>query len=338
MAGFVNPTAFDLPDVRKAIDSSERALIRQDLESVITKVDMKGTPMRKRWPRVPANGLTHEYSQRISLGSPTSSFYADGGLPLDGNTRYLRKGKQIKCLGEVGRVTGLMIAGGRSFADQLALEQMARLTSVVQAEEYSLHYGDSTVGTLVANGDGTFTTQYLQFDGMDRIIRQEGGIVVDASTFPDGAKLSIPLLNTILQAQYDALGEPTMIECGSREKRFFNELLQSLVRVGGDGVVHVERQLGVSVMFYDSDFGSLPIIPTRYITIGANGMPAGKSRLYVYCEKTEAENLIEVATLQELGSQPLAKIDDSERFMLNEYETVINRAPQWSAVADNLTA
>jgi hypothetical protein len=36
MAEFVSPTAFDLPDVEKAIDSTERALLRQDLESVIT--------------------------------------------------------------------------------------------------------------------------------------------------------------------------------------------------------------------------------------------------------------------------------------------------------------
>jgi hypothetical protein len=99
--------------------------------------------------------------------------------------------------------------------------------------------------------------------------------------------------------------------------------------------VHVERQLGVSVMFYDSDFGSLPIIPSRYIKPDGS---ASETKMYVYCEKTEAENLIEVATLQELGSQPLAKIDDSERFMVNEYETLVNRAPQWSAVADNLTA
>ncbi len=338
MAEFISPTAFDLPDVSKAIDSSETALQRQSLEAVITKVDMKGTPLRKRWARVPANGLTHEYTQRTSLGSPTSSFYQDGGLPKDGNTRYVRKGKQIKAIGETGRVTGLMIAGGRNFADQLALEQQARMTSVLQAEEAALHYGNSTKGTLVDNGDGSSTVQYLEFDGMDRIIRQEGGIVIDASTFPGGAKLSIALLNTVLQSIYDANGEPTVIECGSREKRFFNELLQSAIRYNGDGVVHVERQLGMSVMYYDSDFGSLPIIPTRYIKPGENGSVAGETKMYVYCEKTEAENLIEVAELQSIGSQPLAKLDDSERFMVNEYQTLINRAPQWSAVLDRLTA
>ena len=295
---------------------------------------MKGTPMRKRWPRVPANGLTHEYTQRTSLGSPSTSFYADGALPQDGNTRYIRKGKQIKCLGETGRVTGLMIAGGRNFADQLALEQQSRMTSVLQAEETALHYGDSSKGYAVPNGDGTSTVQYLEFDGIDRIIRQEGGIVTDAATFADGSKLSIPLLNTVLQAIYDANGEPTAIEVGSREKRFFNELLQSFVRTNGDGVVHVERQLGVSVMYYDSDFGSLPIIPSRYIRPDG----AQKTKMYVYCEKTEAENIIEVAELQTIGSQPLAKIDDSERFMINEYETLVNRAPQWSAVVDGLTA
>ena len=143
MAEFVNPDALDLPDVQKAVDSTERALLRQSLESLITRVDMKGTPLRKRWNRIRANGLTHEYTQRTSLGSPSSSFYADGQLPPDGTTRYLRKGKQIKCLGEAGRVTGLMIAAGRSFADQLALEQQARMVSVLQAEETALLFGDT---------------------------------------------------------------------------------------------------------------------------------------------------------------------------------------------------
>lgn len=334
MATFVDPAALALPDVAKAIDSSETNLLRQDLEAMITKVDMKGTPLRKRWPRVQANGLTHEYTQRTSLGSPQSSFYADGMLPSDGNTRYLRKGKQIKCIGESGRVTGLMIAAGRTFADQLAIEQTARMTSVLQAEEGALLFGDATKAQSIANGDGTFSTHYLEFDGMERIIRQEGGIVVDASGFPDGSKISIPLINTILQAQYDANGEPTAIVVGSREKRFFNELLQSFVRYNGDGVVHTERQLGTSVMYYDSDFGSLPIIPTRYVL--PNG--SAQTKMFVLCEKTAAEAIIEVAELQTLGSQPLAKIDDSERFMVNEYETLVCRAPQWNAMAEKLTA
>lgn len=333
MADFISPEAFDLPDVEKAIDSTERALLRQDLESIITKVDMKGTPLRKRWPRTEANGLTHEYTQRTSLGSPASSFYADGQLPPDGTTRYLRKGKQIKCIGESGRVTGLMMAAGRSFADQLSLEQQARMVSVLQAEETGLLFGDSTAPTAVKNADGTQTIQYLQFDGIDRIIRQEGGQIVDASSFSGGQKLGIPLLNSGIQAIYDANGEPTSILCGSREKRFFNELLQSFVRNNGDGVVHTERQLGVSVMYYDSDFGSLPIIPTRYIQPAA-----GLTSMYVFCEKTAGEGIIEVPELQKIGSQPLAKIDDSERFMVNEYQTLICRAPQWQLVLDKLSA
>src|SRR6516164_4848307 len=162
MAEFIDPAAFDLPDVEKAVDSSERALLRQSLESIITKVDMKGTPLRKRFPRVRANGLTHEFTQRTSLGSPPSSFYADGQLPPDGTTRYVRKGKQIKCLGEAGRVTGLMIAAGRSFADQLAIEQQARMVSVLQQEETALLAGDTTQGTAVINADGSQTIMYLQ--------------------------------------------------------------------------------------------------------------------------------------------------------------------------------
>lgn len=332
---FVDPAVFDLPDVHKAVDTTERALIRQDLESLITKVDMKGTPLRKRWPRVPANGLTHEYTQRTSLGGPSAgSFYADGALPLDGNTRYLRKGKQVKALGQTGRVTGLMISAGRSFADQLALEETARMTSVLQDEEAALLAGDSSKGYSVPNGDGTYSVQYLEFDGLERIVRQEGGIVVDASLFADGAKLSISLINSILQAQYDALGEPTALLVGSREKRYFNELLQSFVRYNGDGIVHVERQLGASVMYYDSDFGSLPIIPTRYIQ--PNG--GSQTKMFSLCEKTSGENIIEVAELQAIGKQPLAKIDDSERFMINEYETLVCRAPQWNAMAEKLAA
>lgn len=332
-AEFISPSAFDLPDVEKAVDSTERSLLRQDLESVITKIDMKGTPLRKRWSRSKANGLTHEYTQRTSLGSPSSSFYADGQLPSDGTTRYVRKGKQVKCIGEIGRVTGLMIAAGRSFADQLALEQQARMVSVLQAEEGALLNGDSTKPYMVVDGSGNQTPQYLEFDGLDRIIAQEGGVSIDASTYPGGSKVSIPIVNSAIQQVYDANGEPTAVVMGSREKIYFNELLQNFVRYGGDGVVHVERQVGASVMYYDSDFGSLPLIPSRYIV-----PDAGKTNMYVVCERTAGEDVITVAELQSIGSQPLAKIDDSERFMVNEYQTLVVRAPQWQARIKGLTA
>jgi hypothetical protein len=336
MAEFIDPGAYDLPDVNKAIDSTERPLIRQDLESVITRVDMKGTPLRKRWSRIKANGLTHEYTQRTSLGTPEGgAFYADGQLPPDGTTKYLRKGKMIKCLGEVGRVTGLMIAAGRSFADQLALEQQARMVSTLQEEEKALLFASAANPKVITNADGTQTVEFLEFDGIQRIINNEGGIVFSATGFAGGTKISIPLLNSVIEKIYNNNGEPTSILVGAREKRFFNELLQSFVRYNGDGIVHVERQLGTSVMYYDSDFGSLPIIPTRYITPSEG---EAKSSAFVFCEKTAGENIIEIAELQKIGSQPLAKIDDSERFMINEYEALVNRAPQWNAEITELTA
>lgn len=336
MAEFIDPGAWDMPDVNKAIDSTERALIRQDLESVITRVDMKGTPLRKRWSRIKANGLTHEFTQRTSLGTPEGgAFYADGQLPPDGTTKYVRKGKMIKCIGEVGRVTGLMISAGRSFADQLALEQQARMVSVLQEEEKALIYGSAASPKTITNSDGSQTVEYLEFDGISKIINNEGGVVFSASTFAGGTKISIPMLNTVIESIYNANGEPTSILVGAREKRFFNELLQSFVRYNGDGIVHVERQLGTSVMYYDSDFGSLPIIPTRYITPNES---TKESVAFVFCEKTAGENITEIAELQTIGSQPLAKIDDSERFMINEYEAPICRAPQWNAEITGLTA
>ncbi len=336
MAEWIDPGAFDMPDVNKAVDSTERALIRQDLEPAITRIDMKGTPLRKRWGRIKANGLTHEYTQRTSLGTPEGgAFYADGQLPPDGTTKYLRKGKMIKCIGEVGRVTGLMIAAGRSFADQLALEQQARMVSVLQEEEKGLVYASAANPKTIVNADGSQTVEFLEFDGISRIINNEGGVVFSASGFAGGTKISIPLLNSVIEKIYNNNGEPTSILVGAREKRFFNELLQSFVRYNGDGVVHVERQLGTSVMYYDSDFGSLPIIPTRYITPEAG---TNESQAFVFCEKTAGENIIEIAELQKIGSQPLAKIDDSERFMINEYEAPICRAPQWNAEITGLTA
>lgn len=335
MAEFIDPGAFDLLDVAKAIDTTERPLIRQDLEAAITRVDMKGTPLRKRWSRIKANGLTHEYTQRTSLGTPEGgAFYADGQLPPDGTTKYLRKGKMIKCIGEVGRVTGLMISSGRSFADQLALEQQARMVSVLQEEEKGLLFASAANPKVITNSDGSQTVEFLEFDGLERIIANENGIVFSAGSFAGGTKISIPMINSVIEKIYSNNGEPTAIVVGAREKRFFNELLQSFVRYNGDGIVHSERQLGTSVMYYDSDFGSLPIIPSRYIVPNESS----ETSAWVLCEKTAGENIIEIAELQPIGLQPLAKIDDSERFMVNEYEAPICRAPQWQAQLTGLTA
>ena len=144
----------------------------------------------------------------------------------------------------------------------------------------------------------------------------------------------MPIINAGIEKIFLNNGEPTAIVVGAREKKYFNELLQAFGRTNVDGVVHVERQLGMAVMYYDSDFGSLPIILSRYIVPNESG----ETQAWILCEKTPGENVLEIAELQTIGMQPLAKIDDSERFMVNVYEATICRAPQWQTELSGLTS
>jgi hypothetical protein len=332
MAGFINPTAFDLPDVAKAVDTTE------------TRPAAPGPRGRHHQGRheghAAAQALVARAGQRPHARVHAAhvarladeSFYADGALPQDGNTRYLRKGKQIKCLGEVGRVTGLMIAGGRNFADQLALEQTARMTSVLQAEERR-----AALRRLDQVGVRSSPTATAPV-GAVPAVRRHG------PHHPPGGRhrrrrldLRRRLQAVDPAAQHDPAGDLR------RQRRADGDRGRPRARSGSSTSCCRASSASTATASCTSSVSSACRSCTTTRTSArcrssrrATSSPDGsqQTKMYVYCEKTQAENIIEVAELQELGSQPLAKIDDSERFMVNEYETLVNRAPQWSAIGE----
>ena len=51
--------------------------------------------------------------------------------------------------------------------------------------------------------------EFLEFDGISRIINNEGGIVFSAGGFAGGTKISIPLLNSVIEKSATWLGTQT---------------------------------------------------------------------------------------------------------------------------------
>jgi hypothetical protein len=94
--------------------------------------------------------------------NPIQMFFAETGAPATGVAVYGTKTATYKLMGTIFSITGLAMAAGATFQNQLAEEKLAAIKRLMLAEENALINGDSTIVTAPW-GDGS--TAYA-FDGV----------------------------------------------------------------------------------------------------------------------------------------------------------------------------
>ena len=72
--------------------------------------------------------------------------------------------------------------------------------------------------------------------------------------------------------------------------------------------------------------GPIPVIPSMYLS-----NTSGAKQLFF-----ADMDFIEMRVLQDMTFEELAKTNDSRKFMLKMYEVLINRAPEFCALIDNI--
>lgn len=166
----------DMQSLQRGITSGDSGFpVRENLEAPASRLIPDDTPIRNLLPRVPGSGLASLWRQITSLGggwgsgydqpgggSALQAFYAEGGAPVEHKTTWAPKTAAYKLLGTLGSVTGLAMAGGANFQDQLAAERQNQLANLMLNEELALLWGDSTA-TAAPWGDGS---NALAFDGL----------------------------------------------------------------------------------------------------------------------------------------------------------------------------
>jgi hypothetical protein len=327
-----------MPDINKAVEAFEKAvnlsfagavpsslLARQDLEAAIVKLTNRETPLRDKLARVKGEGRAHLWNVRTSLAPAgaaltTDLFYADGDTPAFSDPAYTQKSAAYKYLGTAANITGPMIASGRSFIDIEAEVAEAKLRQVVQAEEWALFHGDSTVGTG------------LQFDGIEKQVTTN---VIDKS----GAAISVSDIWRATKLIRNQGGKPTDVFVSFGVQNQINTLLLGDVRYFGQngtnvtaGIVANSIQTPAGVLPLVGDFFVNPTGAYPYNQAGSSGAEGAETST-VYVLSTPD---IEVVELMPLGRTELAKVADSVRFYINEYIVLAVKSEPWQAKIVNV--
>lgn len=304
--------------------STDKVMVPIFLDPRIIDLSRKWTPLVEMIPRVSNMGLTADFNQITAKGA--ARWDAEDSPRSETDDTVVRNSKPVKFAYSTGRVTGVaqatfpsfMFAGFQptgagspdgSFADVGAPN--ARQQRIITATQALKELEETTIL------NGSIAVDPLEFDGI--IIQIAGINDLDKA----GADIALNDFHDVVQLAYDDSGRPNLAVCNSRTYSDILKLLSTQITFR-----EATRQVfwGFSAIVFYSIVGEIPLIASQFLTNDVD-----KGRLIVM-----DLNVIEMRVLQDVTFEPLAKTNDSNKFMLKLYEVLINRAPQFNAQIINI--
>ena len=313
-------------------------LARQDLEAAIVVLSDRGTPFRDKVSRIKGEGLAHLWNQRTRLDTVADGpsglvdlFYADGNLPNATDPAYVQKTAAYKYLGTTAVITGPMIASGRSYIDIEAEIAEAALKRIIQAEEWAIFNGDSSVNTLSFDG---FSVQ-ITTNVVNNLAAALTATGVTIPSFDKVIKLIRIQGGTKLDAIFCSFGIQTVV----------NQIIGTQARyyIQNDSSAD-NLKAGANVTSYMSPIGPVPVVGDFFVNaalpypIDAAGSSGSTGNLVsnIYFLRYDEQGC-QMVDLVPIGRTELAKIADTVRFYLNEYTVLAVKGEPWVGALTNVS-
>lgn len=307
-----------------------QALIPIAIDPRIVDVSRKFTPLTELVPRVSNQGIVAAFV-RITAKGAANTAVEDASLSETNNT-IVQDNEPIKYLYSIGRVTGqaqaaipAYVLGGFSpagagnvsanpFSDQAApnamqLEVLTAARALKELEEDLLINGNKTTSAISGNPDGT------EFDGIIQL--QSTTNQTDLS----GSEMTFDDVEDTVELAYVAGGRPNLAVASPAALTKLRKIMIDTFRMGPSDNA-TELTFGISAQLTLSTIvGSIPVIPSMFLSNSA-----AARRIYFL-----DMDWIEVRVLLDMTFEELAKTNDSRKFMLKIYETLLLRAPEFNA-------
>ncbi len=308
-------------------------LIPVSVDQRLVDQSRRFTPWTEMFMRVTNFGITADYNRITAKGGGFTA--GDDAALSERNNTSSRATKPIKQLYTVGRVTGFAQAGVPSYMMQglqptgtgtdsigfgspvapnaLQMEILVQGQAMQELEENLIWNGNST--TSVGDGeDGT------EFDG----------VTVQQSTTNqndiEGADITWDDVEETVQLAYDDSGHVTASGANSRTTTDLRKIMLDYFRVS-PGQLGGTTGFGIPArIILETMQGPVPLIPSQYLTNTAD-----QGQLwFLDMEYAEMRVLLDT-TFQKMGIN-----NDSEKFFLKKYETILLRATKFNAFVDNV--
>lgn len=312
-----------------------QALVPISIDPRIVDISRKFTPLTELMPRVSNQGIVAAFVRITAKGAGKTAF-EDAALAETTNT-IVQDNEPIKYLYSIGRVTGQAQAaipaytlGGFSpsgagnvavnpFSDQAApnamqLEVLTAARAIKELEENLLINGNKSTSAISGNPDGT------EFDGIIQL--QSTTNVNDLA----GAALTWDDVEDTIVLAFNDGGRPNLAVASPSALTALRKIMIDTFRMSpGDNAT--ELTFGISAQLQlNTIVGRIPVIPSMFLSDTA----ANRSIYFLDMD------WIEVRVLLDMTFQELAQTNDSRKFMLKMYETLIMRAPEFNAFIDNI--
>ena len=202
-----------IADFEKTITSTQTAFpVRENLSAEAKLVVNVNTPLLNRFPTKQGAGAAAAWREITSFGSdPSSVFYSEGGTPSSRTTVYAARSETYRQLGLDGSVTGLAVAAGGTFQDQLAAEKRNTIFHLKNLEEVAL---------ISAPGTG------ITFSGLLTQITTANGSYAASSTGTPASAV-IADIDALLKSAWDKGGEIGLLVVRGTEAKLISEALTS---------------------------------------------------------------------------------------------------------------
>lgn len=204
-----------IADFEKTITSTQTAFpVMENLSAEAKLVINTQTPLLNRFPTKQGAGAAAAWREITSFGSdPSSVFYSEGGTPSSRTTVYATRSETYRQLGLDGGVTGLAVAAGGNFQDQLAAEKRNTIFHLKNLEEVAL---------ISAPGTG------ITFSGLLTQITTANGSYVAATTASSASPEASAMINdldALLKSSWDKGAEVDTFVVRSAEAKLISESL-----------------------------------------------------------------------------------------------------------------
>lgn len=296
----------------------------------IIDTSRKYTPLVELVPRVTNLGLTADYVRVTAKNF--SQTYAEDAAFADGSATRERQSRVIKYLRAVGRVSGQAQAAvpgytltgfsgsgagmspGDPFRDvptSNALEQEIQLAaqSLKELEENLIVNGNDTTSAISGNPNGT------EYDG---IIQQQS---TTNQTDLGGAQLEWENVENAVQAAYVDSGRPNLAVASPAAVTRLRVIMTDVLRYTGNDLTS-EISFGIpSGVTLQTFVGPIPVIASQFLSNTATAR-----RIYFLDMR-----FVEMRVLQDMTFEKLGKNNDSDKFFLKIYATLLLKAPEFNS-------
>lgn len=235
---------------------------REDLSDIIYNIAPTDTPFLSGVPRTNADAVLHEW-QTDTLAAAAQNSQLEGDVPsADSATATVRLSNTAQIAYKTPRVTGtqeVMLKAGRR--SELAYQVAKRGHEIKRDMENDLlaNTQENTGGASTARVLGAIPS-WIDTNTSNGTSGTDGSLGNTLRTDGTQRDFTEVLFKDVIQLIWDAGGDPDCIMLGSFNKRVMSGFTGNATRFK----TAEDKKLVATIDVYDSDWGSLQIVPNRF--------------------------------------------------------------------------